>query len=370
MESQSGTFTALTSFQLIAGLALLVGGADALVRGASRLAVAVGLSPLVIGLTVVAYGTSAPEMAVSIQSSLSNSPDIAYGNVVGSNIFNVLFILGVSAVVAPLVVAEQLVRLDVPIMIGTSLVCMGMSLDGRVSPGEGIALAAGIVLYSAWLLRRSRTKPALDVDQSREDVSKSKSRRRWVANALWIAGGLAALVFGSRLFVSGSIAVARYVGLSELVIGLTLVAAGTSLPELATSVVASIKGERDIAVGNVVGSNIFNILAVLGLSAAVSQSGVVVARAAVLFDTPVMVAVAFACLPVFFTGYEIARWEGMVFVGYYGAYTAYLILHASSHPSLPWFQDALVLFALPLTVLTLGLVTLRAIRSGKRRQRL
>jgi len=347
----------LTPFLFALGLALLVGGAELLVRGASRLAAALGISPLVIGLTIVAFGTSAPEMAVSVQSAFTGQADIAYGNVVGSNVFNVLFILGLSALVAPLVVHVQLIRVDVPVMIGVSLLCLGLSLDLRISRLEGALLFAGIVAYTLWLLRASRREP--DTATDRAGAHPEAGSR--IADVARIIVGLGVLVLGSRWLVGGAVAIAQFFGLSELVIGLTIVAAGTSLPEVATSVLASIKGERDIAVGNVVGSNIFNILSVLGAAALVSPNGVPVASAGRDFDAPVMIVVAVACLPIFFTGYVISRWEGLVFLGYYGAYTTYLILSSSAHDALGTFSAIMWLFVIPLTVLTLALVLWRSL---------
>ncbi len=353
---------------LLAGLVLLVVGAELLVRGASKLATTLGISPLVIGLTIVAYGTSSPEMAVSIQSSLAGQADIALGNVVGSNIFNVLFILGVSAIAAPLIVAQQLIRLDVPIMIGVSILCMLFSLDGKLNQSDGVILFIGGIVYTGFLIYQSRREQSPEIQAEYAKFGEQDAApawQKWAINLGLIAAGLVILVLGSRWLVESAIEIARAFGLSELVIGLTIVAAGTSLPELATSLIASLKGERDIAVGNVVGSNIFNILAVLGLSAAVSPNGINVSSAALWFDIPVMIAVAGACLPIFFTGNLITRWEGVVFTVYYGVYTAYLILASSQHDSLPAFSNALLFFVLPITVLTLAIITLREVRDRR-----
>lgn len=351
---------------LILGLVLLVVGAEALVRGASKLATIAGISPLIIGLTIVAYGTSSPEMAVSTITSLSGQADIALGNVVGSNIFNVLLILGLSALVSPLIVAQQLVRLDVPIMIGVSFLALVFGLDGRISRVDGIILFTLAVLYTLFQVYQGRkeSNPAVQAQYEQEyrrDAERSPSQ--WLINIGYIVVGLVLLVIGSRWLVDGSISIARAFGVSELVIGLTIVAAGTSLPELATSVVASLKGERDIAVGNVVGSNIFNILAVLGLSGIVSPDGVAVSAAALRFDLPVMIAVAVACLPVFASGNLIARWEGVVFVSYYIAYTIYLILDSTNHDSLPLYSSVMLWFVIPITAITLVTVAYRSIRS-------
>ena len=351
---------------LIGGLITLVLGAEALVRGASRLAAALGIAPLIIGLTIVAFGTSSPELAVSTQSALSGQADIAVGNVVGSNTFNVLFILGLSAVIVPLVVAQQLVRLDVPLMIGVSLLVWVLALDGTIGRWEGILLFAGIVAYTGFLIYQSQRERNKIVQEEYAAEYSEREVRTWQHTAINIAlavGGLALLVLGARWFVDGAVQLARAFGISELVIGLTIVAAGTSMPEVATSVVAALRGERDIAVGNVVGSNIFNLLAVLGLSAAVAPGdGIAVARNMVTVDLPFMIAVAVACLPIFFTGYTIARWEGVVFLVYYGAYNAYLFLTATQNEALNGFNTAMFLLVIPLTVITLAVSVTREVR--------
>ncbi len=350
----------------VIGLALLVAGAEALVRGASRLALALGVSPLVVGLTVVAFGTSAPELAVSVQSALNGAADIAVGNVVGSNIFNVLFILGLSAVITPLIVAEQIIRVEVPIMIAVSLLLYGMAWNGTISRGEGWLLVAGIVAYTLFQIWQSRRASKATQEGYEQKLGASAhDMRAWAINIGLVVAGLVMLVLGSRWLVQGAVAIAEFLGLSELIIGLTIVAAGTSLPELATSVIATVRGEREIAVGNVVGSNIFNILAVLGLSALVSPAAIRVAPASLSFDIPFMVAVALACLPVFFSGAGIARWEGWVFLFYYVAYTAYLILASVQHSSLSAFSAVMGLFVAPITVLTISIVALRDLRQSR-----
>ena len=340
----------------LAGLALLVIGAEALVRGASRLAVAAGVSPLVVGLTVVAYGTSSPEMAVSVEAAWRGQGDVALGNVVGSNIFNVLFILGISASLVPLVVHSQLVRVDGPVRIGVSILMWFIARDGVVSPTEGVVLLAGVVAYTTLLVRLGRRDAS---SASPADAAARAVPGRWVIDVALVAIGLVLLVAGARMLVDAAITLARALGISELVIGLTVVAAGTSMPEVATSIMAAVRGERDIAVGNVVGSNVFNILAVLGASAAVAPGGLPVPAAATSFDLPVAVAVAVACLPVFSTGFTIARWEGVVFLGYYVAYVLYLYLDTSGHAGAAVHRWIMLSFAIPLTVLTLGIVAVR-----------
>ena len=353
---------------LIAGLIVLILGAELLVRGSSKLAAAVGISPLVIGLTVVALGTSSPELAVSIQSALTGQADIALGNVVGSNIFNVLLILGLSALITPLVVAQQLVRLDVPIMIGVSILVFLLGLNGRIDRLEGVLMFAGVIAYTVFLIRQSRKESkAVQEEYEHEYGSRAVAGSgQWALNIFLVVAGLALLILGARWLVSSAVALATAFGLSELIIGLTIVAAGTSMPEVATSIVAAVRGERDIAVGNVVGSNIFNILGVLALSSAVAPDGVSIPAPTLAFDIPVMIAVAVACLPIFVTGFRIARWEGALFLAYYIAYIIYLVLDASQHDALSLFSTAMLVFVVPLTAVTLGVLLVREVRAHRK----
>jgi cation:H+ antiporter len=313
---------------LAAGFSLLVGGAELLVRGATRIAASCGLSPLVIGLTLVAFGTSGPELAASLQAAAVGQADIALGNVVGSNLFNVLVILGLAAAVTPLAVQGQLLRFDVPLMVGASALVVAFSLNGRIGRLEGVLLVAGVIAYTGWLVRVGRREPDALQEEFGQAVARARPGKGWARAwpAAQVTLGLGALVVGARWLVVGAVAVARTLGVAELVIGLTLVAAGTSLPELATSVVAAFRGQRDIAVGNIVGSNIFNLLAVLGTAAAVSPGGLAVAPSSRAFDLPLMLIVAVACLPIFFTGRVIARWEGWLFLVGYGAYLLRIVL--------------------------------------------
>lgn len=355
--------TLMTFVYLVTGLVLLVAGAEVLVRGAAKLAAQFGISPLIIGLTVVAFGTSAPETAVSVQAALNGSGDIAIGNVVGSNIANVLLILGMTALIAPLIVSRQLIRLDVPIMIGASLATYGLALDGALSRLDGILLFAAVVAYTLFLIISSRRENAATTnDEFAKEFGLNEPAKPYASliNAALVIGGLVLLVVGSNFLVEGAVALARALGLSELVIGLTVIAIGTSLPELATSILAAIRGERDIAVGNIVGSNIFNLLCVLGLSSLVSPQAIAVSPTALAFDFPVMIAVAVACLPIFFAGYCINRWEGVLFLSYYVAYTLYLILTSTGRPFANTFGDAMLGYVLPLTAVTLLVIAGRA----------
>jgi cation:H+ antiporter len=350
----------MTLLMFILGLGALVLGAESLVRGASRLASTFGVSPLVIGLTVVAFGTSAPEVAVSVNAALAGNTDLSVGNVVGSNIFNVLFILGVSALITPLVVHSQIIRQEIPILIGSCLLLFAMSADDRIELSESILLLTSLAAYTVFLIIQSRKESKAVQD---EYAAENKPTSSWdssvIVQVLLLAIGLYLLVQGSDWLVESAVAFARMIGVSDIVIGLTIVAAGTSMPEVATSVMAAVKGERDIAVGNVVGSSTFNILGCLGVTGLVASSGIVIPASVVNFDLWVMLAVCFACVPVFLTGREIARWEGAVFLGYYIAYVAYLILASQAHGALGIYSTVMMSFVLPLTVITLVAVMIR-----------
>ncbi len=359
----------ITFVLLIGGFILLVVGAELLVKGASILAGILGISPLIIGLTIVAYGTSAPEMAVSVMSSFAGQSDIAIGNAVGSNILNILLILGASAVVTPLVVNRQVIRSDVPIMIGVSILLFVFGLDGKVSRVDGVILFIGAVVYTLSLIYQSRHhNNGLNGDEFAEEYGFSGESSALVLgkNILFVIVGSVLLVLGSRFLVDSATEIARALGLSELLIGLTIISFGTSLPELATSVVASLRGERDIAVGNVLGSNIFNILAVLGVAGIVAPNGIIVPEAAIAFDIPVAIAVAFACLPIFASGSRISRWEGFLFIFYYLTYTGYLILDSVNHDSLPIYSTVMLFFVIPLTIITLITVGLQQHNSKRK----
>ena len=363
--------TFLTGILFVAGLALLVAGAELLVRGAVRLAARAGISPLVIGLTVVAFGTSAPELSINVQSSLAGQPDIAIGNVVGSNIANILLILDASAVVAPLMVKKQVLQQDVQIMIAASITTFLSALDGQISTFEGFSLFCALLFYIWFLIRRSRKESrGVEQEYEQEDAPrKQKSLRDWLLNITLVVTGLGLLVLGARLIVESAAEVARWLHVSELVIGLTIVAVGTSLPELATSVVAAFKGEREIAVGNVVGSNIFNLLLVLGLGAIIAPLGLPVSQAAISFDFPVMIAVALISFPILFVGGQIFRWEGFLLIGHYLIYITYHVLAAGSHSALPMFNSAVLYFVLPLTALSLVISCWYQLRVHRRHRR-
>lgn len=342
----------MTFLMFVGGLVLLITGAEALVRGAGKLALSMGISPLVVGLTVVAFGTSSPEMAVSVQSAMEGKIDIAIGNVVGSNIFNIWFILGACALIAPLMINRQIVRQEVPIMIAATLLMLAFMWNGEITRVEAAILFALLITYTVFLVIQSRRETKASAQTSELDLS-SGWDRHWSVQLVLIIIGLALLVQGSNWLVEAAIVFAKMLGVSDLVIGLTIIAAGTSMPEVATSIMATIRGQRDIAVGNVIGSNIFNLLGVVGLTGLVAPTSLTVAPSILAFDMWVMLAVAVACLPVFFSGRSIARWEGGVFFGYYIAYTAYLVLMSQEHAALPIFSTVMLLFIVPITVVTI-----------------
>jgi cation:H+ antiporter len=357
----------VTLILFILGFVLLIGGAEFLVRGASSLALAVGISPLVVGLTVVAYGTSAPELAVTINASFAGQSDLALGNVVGSNISNILLVLGLAASVGgALIVNQQLVRLEIPLMIAVSVLVFVMGMDGNIGMVDGLILVAGAVSYTVFVVHKSRKETKAIAAQYGDAFDGKQAKPKTPTNMLLQLGlivvGLALLITGADWLINGAVVIAELLGVSKLVIGLTVVAVGTSLPEIATSIIASLRNQRDIAVGNAVGSNIFNILLVLGVTSMVAPNGVDVSPAALRFDIPVMIAVAVAALPIFFTNYRIDRWEGFMFLFFYTAYTAYLFLNATHHDYLDEYITAMVYFIIPLTVVTLIVLTVKALK--------
>ncbi|MGQ9563295.1 MAG: calcium/sodium antiporter [Thermogutta sp.] len=372
---------------MLTGFTCLALGGEVLVRSSVGLAKRLGLSELIIGLTVVAFATSSPELAVSISAAYFGYADVALGNVVGSNIFNILFVLGLSALAAPLLVDRQLLYRDVPIMIALSVFTYAIAQNGVIEHYEGIVLLALFLGYIVLLIATARqshqvateravhsSSPPLGRENSPPAALPSRSsigcflRKLLILAALLIGVcvGVGVLMLGAKLFVDGAVSVARAWEVSELVIAVTLVAAGTSLPEAATSIVAGFRGRRDIAIGNVVGSNIFNILCVLGIGTLITRDGMHVAGEALMSDLPIMVGVAIICLPIFFTGKTVGRFEGLLLFGYYLAYTANLALAGTHSPYLSVFRQSMLWGIIPLTVIVLVVRVLRQIFSGRR----
>ena len=351
----------MTALLFLCGVALLVLGADLLVRGASRLSLSAGLSPLVVGLTVVALGTSAPELAVSMKAAIAGTTGMAFGNVVGCNIANVLLILGLAALAAPLGIAPAVLRRDLPFLVAMSLVASLLALDGRLGALDGLVLLTGGVAHAVVSLRQERggNGPA-----ARDGAAARPGRG--LLDGMSIVAGLALLVGGAGLLVGAATTIARSLGVSDLVVGLTVVAVGTSLPEIAASVLASIRGQREIAVGNVVGSNILNLAVVLGLTAIVAPGGVAVPPEALRVDTPVMVLAALLCVPVFLRRREVTRGEGALFVALYALYTAWIALKAQESPHAALLESFVVFVAAPSLGAALLVWPIRRLRSRRR----
>lgn len=350
--------------QLVSGLILLVAGAELLVRAAVRLAARLHVRPLIIGLTIVALGSSAPQMAVSLQATLAENTDIAVGSVIGSSIFNILVTLGLSALIIPLRVSRQLVRLDIPLMIGASLLVFVLAYNEELTPVDGLILLAALLLYLGLLLRQSRhsARPQAGADHTGQGLPPASSNPPWVSSLLSMLLGLGLLAFAGHLLLQAAVEVASDLGLSERIIGLTVIAVGTSLPALATSLIAALRGQRDIAVGNVIGSNLFNLLGVLGFTALVAPMPLSVSPNALDFDLPVMLGVAVLCLPVFYSGYRVTRAEGLLFLGLYLAYGLHVVSFTTGMPLAGKLENLMLFFVLPALVAFLLFSSLRAWR--------
>ncbi len=356
----------MTLLMFLVGLVGLILGADVLVRGSSKLAFSFGISPLVIGLTIVAFGTSAPEVAVSVSSALKGNPDFALGNVIGSNTFNTLVILGLSAIITPLFVHAQIIKQEIPILLAASLLLVIFAFDQVLTPLECGIFFASLLIYTTYLVIQSRGESKeVKEEFEKEAPSKSQWDSHWSVQVLLICLGLFLLVKGSDFLVEAAIIFAKSLGVSDLVIGLTILAAGTSMPEVATSITAAIKGEKDIAVGNVIGSNTFNILGCLGLTGLISGGGIAVAPSAFAVDLWVMIAVGFICLPIALPRNELSRSYGFIFVAYYILYTTYLFLSSTSSAYLGVLTGFVTQIALPLTVFYVLVIFLRHMRTTR-----
>ena len=311
----------LAIIYLLAGLVLLYYGAEGLVRGSASLALRLGLSPLVVGLTVVAFGTSSPELMVSLRAALAGQGDISVGNVVGSNICNIGLILGLCALITPIATNSQIVRVDIPIMLGITALALALMADGNLGHAEGVIFCAILVAYIVFSIQLARRQPADALGaEFGEEVKISK--RGLTVDILMVIGGLALLVFGARFLVDGAVIIARTYGWSEALIGLTIVAIGTSLPELATSLLAAVKKESDIAVGNIVGSNIFNLVGILGITALVHPLQATGISAA---DLAVMAGFSLLLWPMAYYQQRITRPEGAFLLAGYLAYVFWLV---------------------------------------------
>ena len=334
--------------EIVVGILLLFGGGEFFVAGSVALSLRLGIPQIVIGLTLVSLGTSAPELFVSLISTVQENDGIAITNIVGSNIFNVLVVLGLSSVVMPLRVKSRLVRRDVPLLLAISLAVWGMAAGGRLYWQAGLALLAGLLINLIWEWRTASENP----DEGDDFDMDGRSTMPVALGKL--AAGLVLLVFGSQILVRGAEAAAALLQIPETVVGITIVAAGTSMPELVTSVVAAYRGKADIAIGNVVGSNIINQLLILGLCATFSGEGLLAEPILINRDLPIMIATTLACLPIFWTGGVIKRREGLLLVGFYVLYLADQLLEVTGGGGpLFNFRAAILVVALPLVMVFL-----------------
>lgn len=310
---------------VIGGLLALLGGAELVVRAGTGLATRLAVRPIIIGLTVVSVGTSVPELAIGIDAALNGSPNLAVGNIVGTNLINFLFILGLSALLIPIVIDRRTLKFDMPAMIVATLVLYLMSLDGMLTRLDGALLLAGAVAYTLGLMRVSRRETA-EVDEDYTSAVSSSSEHRLTRIGLSLMLGLALVVVGAELLVEGAVSAAHALGVSDAVVGLTVIAIGTSAPELVTTIMSTVRGDRDIAIGNLLGSSIYNIAAVLGLTVLVAPNGVPVSEELLNADLLLLVAAMLAALPVLVSGARITRTEGGLFVASYLGYLAWLLL--------------------------------------------
>lgn len=337
---------------------LLLFGAELSVRAAVHLAAILRIRPLIIGLTVVALGSSAPQMAVSLQAAFSHNTDIAVGSVIGSSIFNVLVILGLCALIIPLRVARQVLLIDIPLMIGACLLVTGLAWNHQLDKLDGALLLAGLCACLFIVLRQAGQSAA------RHGHTASAEQPRTGSRLAMLIGGLLTLALGGHLLVDASVVIALNLGLSERIIGLTVIAIGTSLPGLTTSLIAALRGERDIAVGNVIGSNLFNLLGVLGLTAMVAPEALSVSPNALLFDLPVLLGVAALCLPVFYSGYRIDRIEGLMLLSLYLTYGLHIVSISTGMLLAERLEGAMLKYVLPV----LGVIVAFGIVRAWRRQ--
>ena len=307
---------------------------------------------MVMGLTVVAFATGAPELAISLKAAMNDSADLVLGNIIGSNIANILLILGISGLITPLHIKQRIVRIDVPIVIAMSIGLYVLALDGILSLSDGVVLLLGLLAYSVFTYLQVR-KNKVEIEElyeQDEEVQLASGTWFYVKNVGILLVGLALIVQGANWMVNSAVSIAQLLGMSELVVGLTIVSIGTSLPEVATSMTAARKGNADIAVANVLGSNIYNVLLTLGLTIVVAPGVLEVSRNALLLDMPFMIAVAIGIIPIFLTGFDLNRKDALLFLFYYTAYLTYLVLEAVGSEYLGWIEKGFFFVVLPFTL--------------------
>lgn len=339
----------------IAGLVALIAGAELFLKAVDHFGLKWGVSPLIMGLTVVAFATGAPELAISIKAAASGSADLVLGNIIGSNVANILLILGITSLIAPINITRRIIKIDVPIVIVVSIVLMILAFDGKLTTIDGAILLAGFIAYSIYTYihiqksKEEETEQIFEYEKSIDELAQGS----WfyIKNAGLLLTGLTMIVLGSNWMVESAVTIATVLGLSELVIGLTIVSIGTSLPEVATSLSAARKGNADIAVANVLGSNLYNVLLTLGLTLIIAPNVLDVSAKAINLDLPFMVAVSIACIPIFIAGFNLTRMDGFIFLFYYASYLTYLVLDAVSSGIVPFIELGMLWVIVPATVL-------------------
>lgn len=345
----------ITILLFIAGLAALIAGAELFLKAVDHFGLKWGISPLIMGLTVVAFATGAPELAISIKAAATGSADLVLGNIIGSNIANILLILGITSLIAPINITRRVIRVDVPIVIAVSGLLFFLALDGQLTTTDGGILLLGLVAYSVFTyfqIRKSRAEDTVEeVFEYETDPDKlAKGAFFYFKNIGFLLIGLAMIVLGSNWMVDSAVTIATILGMSELVIGLTIVSIGTSLPEVATSLSAARKGKADIAVANVLGSNLYNVLLTLGLTLIIAPNILDVSADAINLDLPFMVAVSIACIPIFIAGFNLTRTDGAIFLFYYTTYLTYLVLNAVNAPVVKTIEMSMMWVVLPFTI--------------------
>lgn len=353
----------------ITGLILLIAGAELFLNSVDKFGIAWRISPLIMGLTVVAFATGAPELAISLQAAAEGKPDLVLGNIIGSNISNILLILGVAGLLSPLAIKNRVIKRDIPIVLSASILLYILSMDGYLTMADGFIILAALMGYSVFIWRQikgdRKSNNLKEVEEAAKEILEKNAGWFYTKNILLLLVGLVMIVAGSRLMVDAAVTIAEVLGVSELIIGLTIVSIGTSLPEVATSMAASRKGDADTAVANVLGSNLYNILLTLGLTIVVAPGALKVSADAIYFDMPIMILVVIACLPLFWPGKELGRVEAAGFLFYYISYMGYLVMLAMQHPLKDLFEQVMIWGLIPLTIVLILYKFVRDYRTKK-----
>lgn len=346
----------ITIVLFIAGLLALIAGAELFLKAVDHFGLKWGISPLIMGLTVVAFATGAPELAISIKAAASGNADLVLGNIIGSNIANILLILGITSLIAPLNITKRVIKIDVPIVIAASVLLFVIAMDGALTTLDGVILIAGFIAYSVFTyfqIQKGKEEEGIDeVFQYEKSLDElSQGAYFYIKNGGFLLVGLGLIVLGSNWMVNSAVSIAKVLGISELVIGLTIVSIGTSLPEVATSLASARKGNADIAVANVLGSNLYNILLTLGLTLIIAPNILTVSTDAINLDLPFMVAVSIVCIPIFIAGFNLTRLDGSFFLIYYATYLTYLVLKSFGSVYAGYIETGMTFAVIPITII-------------------